>query len=141
MGGNVFPGDAPQVAQVAQAEQPAFSRAQVAATTRAFQDINGQIEHARNVIGHSMTNAASMGYGAFQQAWAAREQLNQLQGQATNLQTGLSQHMPAPSSFQGNLSEAERVQIRGLYQTGMYTQQQLADQYGVSQATIARIVA
>lgn len=140
MGDNVFPGDAPQAAQVVQAEQPAFSRAQVAATARAFQDINGQIEQSRGVIAGSMTNAGTMGYDAFQQAWASRQQLNLLNEQAASLQAGLAQYMPAPSSFQGNLSEAERVQIRGLYQTGLYTQQQLADQYGVSQATIARIV-
>lgn len=140
MGDNVFPGGAPLAAQVVQAEQPAFSRAQVAATARAFQDINGQIEQARGVISHSMSNAATMGHEAFQQAWNAREQLNQLHTQAASLQAGLAQYMPAPETFQGSLSTVERTQIAGLYASGLYTQQQLADQYGVSQPTVGRIV-
>lgn len=140
MGGKVFPDGAPQAAQVVQAEQPAFSRAQVAATARAFQDINGQIEQARAVITNSMTNAATMGLEAFQSAWASRQQLNQLHAQAASLQAGLAQHMPAPSAFQGNLSPEERTQIVGLYNSGLYTQQQLAEQYGVSQPTVGRVV-
>lgn len=140
MGGNVFSSNAPQAAQVVQAEQPAFSRAQAAATTRAFQDINAQIDQARAVITNSMTNAATMGPEAFQSAWASRQQLNQLHTQAASLQAGLAQHMPAPSAFQGNLNSQERAQIAGLYASGLYTQQQLADQYGVSQPTIGRIV-
>lgn len=140
MGDSIFPSVVPHEVQVAQAEQPAFSRAQVAATVRAFQDINGQIEQARAVISNNMRNAPTMGFEAFQQAWSARETLNTLSAQAAALQAGLSQHTPAPTNFQGNLTAVERTQIAGLYASGLYTQQQLADQYGVSQPTIGRIV-
>lgn len=140
MDDEVSPSGVPLVAHVVQVEQPAFSRAQVAATTRAFQDINGQIEQARAVITNSMTNAATMGHDAFQRAWDSRQQLNQLHTQAANLQAGLAQHIPAPSVFQGSLNPEERTQIAGLYASGLYTQQQLADQYGVSQPTVGRIV-
>ncbi|MHB9704036.1 helix-turn-helix domain-containing protein [Alcaligenes aquatilis] len=141
MDDQAFPSGNNGTEHVVQAEQPAFSRTQVAATTRAFQDISGQIEQARSVITNSMTNASAMGYDAFQQAWNARETLNTLHEQADTLQTGLAQFVPQVSTFQGNLSQEERNQILHLYRSGLYTQQQLADQYGVSQATIARLVA
>lgn len=140
MGDEVVPNGAPIAVQVVQAAQPLFSRAQVAATTRAFQDISAQISQARDVVSNSMTDTATMGLAAFTAAWAAREQLNTLNEQAANLQAGLGQHMPAPAAFKGSLTPAERTQIGCLYNSGLYTQQQLADQYGVSQPTIGRIV-
>ena len=127
-------------AQIVQAEAPAATRAQAASAHRAFQDINASIQHAQEVLSNAMTFAPVMGYDAFQQAWQARQALNGYQEQANQLQQGLSSHIPAPSAFQAQLSDTERKQIRGLYASGLYTQQHLASQYGVSQATIARIV-
>jgi DNA-binding XRE family transcriptional regulator len=122
------------------AAQAIVSRAQVAATTRAFQDIDTQIENARAALASSMTDAASMGPQAFQQAWKSRSKLNEYREQANTLQAGLAQHMPVPEAFQANLSDVERTQIQGLYASGLYTQQQLASQYGVKQPTINRVV-
>jgi transposase-like protein len=45
--------------------------------------------------------------------------------------------MPQSSS---RLTEEEKKQIKGLYLSGLYTQQQLANQYGVTQPTISDIV-
>jgi len=127
--------------QVVLAEAPAATRTQAASAQRAFQDISGSIQQAQAALATAMTTAPVMGYDAFQQAWQARQALNGYQEQAAQLQQGLAQYIPTPSAFQVHLSDVEKVQIRGLYASGLYTQQQLSLQYGVSQATIARVVA
>ena len=45
-----------------------------------------------------------------------------------------------PETSTARLSDNERQQIKGLYSSGLYTQQEIADQYGVSQPTIGDIV-
>jgi transposase-like protein len=45
-----------------------------------------------------------------------------------------------PHASTARLSDQERQQIKGLYLSRLYTQQQLAEQYGVSQPTIGDIV-
>lgn len=121
-------------------QQVAVTRAQVATTARAFQDLSAQISNTRDVLIAQVANPAEVGLPAFTAAWNARERLNQLHEQLTAVQTGLNAHMPSPSDFQTRLNEHERTQIRGLYASSLYTQQDLAEQYGVTQPTIARIV-
>jgi predicted transcriptional regulator len=38
------------------------------------------------------------------------------------------------------LSPQEKTEIRGLYDSGLYTQHQLADQYGVTQPAVSQCV-
>lgn len=140
MGGEIVPGSVPAVAHVIRAEQPVVSRAQVASTMRAFQDVDAHISNSRAVLADKMTNAASMGQQDFQEAWEARKNLNQLHDQLNDLRVGLEKHMPAPSDFQAPLTPEEKTQIVGLYASGLYTQRQLAEQYGVSQPTVGRAV-
>ena len=45
--------------------------------------------------------------------------------------------MPSSSA---SLSTQEKREIAGLYQSGLYTQKQLADQYGVTQSAISQSV-
>ena len=45
-----------------------------------------------------------------------------------------------PQAKGGKLSDKERLEISGYYQTGHFTQDALAEQYGVSQSTIHEIV-
>ncbi len=121
-------------------QQVAVTRTQVATTTRAIQDLSAQIQNAQSMLGAQMVTTPQMGLQEFQAAWQERDRLNQLHAQLHTLQDGLSKNMPSPSDFQVRLTDKERSEIRGLYASGLYTQQQLADQYGVTQPTIARIV-
>ena len=45
-----------------------------------------------------------------------------------------------PKAGNARLTERERVEIQGYYMTGNYTQEQLASQFQVSQATVSNIV-
>lgn len=110
------------------------------ATARAFQDLSAEISKARDVLIAQVANPAEVRYDAFKAAWDARNRLNQLHGQLTLVEAGLSAHIPTPSDFQVRLSDQERKQIRGLYASGLYTQGQLAYQFGVAPPTIAGII-
>jgi predicted nucleic acid-binding Zn-ribbon protein len=120
------------------AQQQSFSRADIATTRRAFQDLQGQTEKLKNAIFQIATDTPHCSKESFDEAWKKRDQLNQVQAQMTVLQEQMNGIMPSAST--ARLSEIERRQIKGLYATGLYTQQQLADQYGVSQPTIGDIV-
>jgi hypothetical protein len=45
-----------------------------------------------------------------------------------------------PNNTGGKLSDRERTEIKGYYATGNYTQDALAEQYGVSQGTIHNVI-
>jgi hypothetical protein len=68
-----------------------------------------------------------------------RANLNSLHEQSHSLRDQLLTGMPQVSS-NAALSTLERKEIKGLHGSGLYTQQQLADQYGVTQPTISQCV-
>lgn len=130
--------DAPKPSFVQKAQQQAFVRADVAATTRAFQDLDSRVAKLSDSIFQLAATAPNCSKEAFEEAWKKREELNQVHHDLANLESKIKSCMP-PSST-ARLTPQERQQIKGFYQTGLYTQQQLAEQYGVTQPTIGDIV-
>lgn len=120
------------------AQQQCFTRSDIATTHRAFNDLQQQAGKLSNAIFQIAATAPHCSQEAFQTAWNHRQELNQIQGQLGELNARMEAMMPSAST--ARLSDNERTQIRGLYASGLYTQQELADQYGVSQPTIGDIV-
>ena len=130
------PDDPTHIVQAAQ--QQSFTRADIATTRRAFQDLQQQAGKLSDAIFQIAVTAPQCSRDAFQAAWEKRDALNKMQAQMAELQSQMDSIMPSAST--ARLSDNERRQIRGLYATGLYTQQQIADQYGVSQPTIGDVV-
>lgn len=119
------------------AQQQSFTRTDIATTHRAFNDLQQQADKLSNAIFRVAATAQHCSQEAFQEAWNRRNELNQIQEQLGSLRTQMDTMMPVAST--SRLSETERTQIKGLYASGLYTQKELADQYGVSQPTVGDI--
>jgi DNA-directed RNA polymerase specialized sigma subunit len=129
----------PKSSQIIQAaQQQSITRADIATTKRAFQDLQGQAEKLKGALFSIAASAPHCSKESFEEAWSKRDQLNQVQQQMSGLQKQMLDLMPETST--ARLSDNERQQIKGLYSSGLYTQQEIADQYGVSQPTIGDIV-
>ncbi|MEI8573957.1 hypothetical protein U737_12225 [Methylomonas sp. LW13] len=124
------------IIQVAQQQQ--ITRSDVATTKRAFQDLKDKAEKLSNTVFQIAASAQTCNKDAFEEAWKHRQELNEVNSELSKLEEKMAACMPSTST--ARLSEKEKNEIRGLYATGLYTQQQLADQYGVTQPTIGDIV-
>lgn len=113
------------------------TRSDTASVRRAIQDINRQIDNRRSNIDAVLRDARTLDASSVTQLITERESLNQLHQRSQELQNQLIPNAPSSSA---SLSTQERREIAGLYQSGLYTQQQLADQYGVTQSAISQSV-
>ena len=111
------------------------TRSDTASVRRAIQDINRQIDNRRSNIDAVLRDARSLDTSSVTQLITERENLYQLHQKSQELQNQLISNIPSSSA---SLSTHERREIAGLYQSGLYTQQQLADQYGVTQSAISQ---
>jgi hypothetical protein len=104
------------------------SRSDIATTKRAVQDLKDQTQKLSNAILQIAATSPDCAKEAFEAAWQQRQQLNSVQQQLTSLEQQLSNCLPHAST--ARLTDKERKEIQGLYSSGLYTQGQLADQYG-----------
>ena len=111
------------------------TRSDTASVRRAIQDINRQIDNRRSNIDAVLRDARTLDTSSVTQLITERENLNQLHQRSQELQNQLISNVPSSSA---SLSTQEKREIAGLYQSGLYTQQQLADQYGVTQSAISQ---
>ncbi|POY54817.1 hypothetical protein PB70LOC_04473 [Pectobacterium versatile] len=115
-----------------------YTRTDVATTRRALSDLELQRSRLGEQVQRRMATASTANLEEFQAAWNDRSSLNDVNDQISSIRQTLESMMPSESS--ARLSQDERTQITGLYASGLYTQSQLAQQYGVSQPTIGDIV-
>lgn len=113
------------------------TRSDTASVRRAIQDINRQIDNRRSNIDAVLRDARTLDTSSVTQLITERENLNQLHQRSQELQNQLISNVPSSSA---SLSTQEKREIAGLYQSGLYTQKQLADQYGVTQSAISQSV-
>lgn len=113
------------------------TRSDTASVRRAIQDINRQIDNRRSNIDAVLRDARTLDISSVTQLITERENLNQLHERSQELQNQLISNVPSSSA---SLSTQEKREIAGLYQSGLYTQKQLADQYGVTQSAISQSV-
>lgn len=128
---------APMVQVIQAAQQQSFSRSDIATTKRAVRDLKDQTQKLSNAILQIAATSPDCDKEAFEAAWQQRQQLNSVQQQLTSLEQQLNNCLPHAST--ARLTDKERKEIQGLYSSGLYTQGQLADQYGVTQPTISDI--
>lgn len=118
---------------VVRAEQQVMSRSQVASTRRSIEDLRQNLHTVQNHLVNIRCNETNVGEVA-QQLLAASRLREMLEDTAPVIQSAL------PVSSGARLNDRERQEILGLYQSGNYTQDRLAGQYGVSQTTIHNVV-
>lgn len=121
-----------------QVAERATTRSDVATMRRSISDLKSQVNRLQNNLETTIAQSENMEYTTFQSAWEQRKELNQLNKTISEIKDRLKQHTPLPSN--ARLTEQERNEIRGLHSSGLYTQQQLADQYGVTQPTISDLL-
>ncbi|WP_368770905.1 MULTISPECIES: hypothetical protein [Enterobacter cloacae complex] len=63
-----------------------------------------------------------------------------MMNQLKSLQAEITQHNEAQGVKRGQLTDPERSKIYHYYKTGNYTQTQLSQMYGVSQAAISGVL-
>jgi transcriptional antiterminator len=123
----------PQSTQIVQAESRAMSRSEAAAARRNIEDMNKTL----TAIKHHLVSAPVTTLNATEVAekFIAVAELQECIDKNRAL---LMQALP--SNTGGKLSDKERQEIKGYYATGNYTQDALAEQYQVSQATIHNVI-
>lgn len=117
-----------------QAESHVLSRSQVAAAKRSLTELGKSLDLIQRQLINTPVDQTSAQEVAEKllAASALRESLKR------NEQQILSS---LPQTRGGKLSDRERQEIAGYYATGHFTQDALAEQYGVSQSTIHEVVA
>lgn len=125
--------------EVRKVEQAQYTRTDLATTRRALSDLEKQAEKMSQQMNNQLSQPGNLELTNFQAAWVKREQLNQISGQIASLKQSINEIQPNVSST-ARLSVEEREQIRGLYQSRLYTQKEIADQYGIAQPTVGDIV-
>ena len=118
--------------------EQATSRSDVATVKRSIRDLQKQISRLQNNLSSQLTRQEQMDFTSFQQVWENREKLNSLNQKISELEQEINHHIPSLGN--ARLTEEEKRQIKGLHNSGLYTQKELADQYGVTQPTISDIV-
>jgi len=129
---------APIVQLIQSAQQQSFSRSDIATTKRAVQDLKQQTQKLSGAILKIAATSPDCDKEAFEAAWHKRQQLNSVQQQLASIEEQISDCLPQANT--ARLTEKERKEIQGLYSSGLYTQKQLADDYGVTQPTISDII-
>lgn len=127
-------GDTTKLAYQVQAESHVMTRSQTAAAKRNMAELGKSLD----LIQRQLINTAVEQTNALEVA----EKLLAASALKESLKKHEAQILSAlPQSKGGKLSDRERQEISGYYATGHFTQDALAEQYGVSQSTIHEIVA
>jgi hypothetical protein len=111
-----------------------FSRTDVATTKRAWQDLTAQISKLNSEMYNDFADRSKDPVAILEN----RKRLIALEDRLKEIESQFNEHLPQIGS--SRLTEAEKNEIRCLYASRLYSQQQLANQYNVSQPTISDIV-
>lgn len=118
--------------------EQATSRSDVATVKRSIRDLQKQVGRLQGNLSSQLTQNEHVDFASFEKVWENRQKLNSLNQKITELEQEISPHIPSLGN--ARLTEEEKRQIKGLHNSGLYTQKELADQYGVTQPTISDIV-
>ena len=112
------------------------TRSDVARLHRATQDIERHISRTRQNIDATLRDSRYISSEALKNLAEERNRLNALDDDADRLKNSLMKNSPAAST--AAFSDKEKKEIKALYDSGLYTQKELAQQYGVSQSAISQ---
>lgn len=116
-----------------QSESKALSRADVAAARRNFEAVNQSLVDIQRHLLQAPLSDLNVNEVA-SQLMAAAQLRDTLKATVPLLTAAL------PKNTGGKLTDQERREIKGYYSTGRFTQEMLAEQYQVSQATIHNVI-
>lgn len=120
-------------AHVYQSESRAMTRSESAMTQRTMEDMANALVAMQRHLMNAPVSQLTVGEVA-EKLMAASTLKQTLESCAPVLQAAL------PKVGTARLTDSDKREIRGYYATGNYTQEQLARQYQVSQATISNII-
>lgn len=92
---------------------------------RSTQNIDAMLRENRHISTETLTNLAT-----------ERNRLNDLHAESERLKKSLMTNAPVASN--ASFTDREKKEIKSLYESGLYTQKELALQYGVSQSAISQ---
>lgn len=124
----------PSHVQVVQNEQRQIARSDIARNIRATDDISSQIQQRREYLHQQLTTTRSLDV---LEITRQREELFTLEEQLQHFSKKMVSNS-VPSTAATN--DYERKEIKGLYESGLYTQLQIARQYGITQSAVSQIV-
>lgn len=120
--------------QTIQNEQQQFTRSDRARNIRATEDLKQQIEQRRQNINQQLTVTRDLDICSLTDQ---RTELFALEDQLQKISQTIMPNIPISSAATSN---TEKQEIKGLYGSGLYTQKQIAAQYGISQSAISQIL-
>lgn len=113
-----------------------ITRSDVARLHRATQDIERHINRSSQNIDATLRENRHISPDTLKTLVEERNRLNNLYTESERLKTSLVQNTPIASN--AAFVDREKKEIRSLYESGLYTQKELAQQYGVSQSAISQ---
>ena len=119
-------------------QQRMTTRTDVATARRSLQDLKKQTHRMSSNLNCYLSETTHIGPEAYAETWDKREKINEINNKISEIEKDLMHELPSTGS--ARLSDEEKQQIRGLHSTKLYTQKELADQYGVSQPTVGDII-
>lgn len=132
-GGPNDPSNPSNPGYIIRTESREMSRSEVAQARRSFQEMNESLLAVERQLLHEDLRPENANEVA-QRMVLASDLRRRLQAALPVLESSM------PSAGNARLTDRERQQIQGYYATGNYTQDQLADQFQVSQSTVHNIV-
>jgi len=115
-----------------------YTRSDRASVFRSEQELKKLAEKIKEQLVIEITSDEEIGTEKLNKIIKQRQKLNEINTQIDNVKNKFLDIMPAKSS--ARLSDKEKNEIRSLYKSGLYTQENLATQYGVTQPAITAII-
>lgn len=122
-----------------QQKHETVSRADIAATIRAKQDVQKQINNLRSELTNVMVNDSSISGDKILSVIESKNKLVELERKGDEFFSELSSLQPKINS-KVRFSEQEIEEIKNVAALKRYTQEQLGEQWGVSQPAISEIL-
>ncbi|MGP4717708.1 hypothetical protein ACTXGL_13810 [Psychrobacter sp. T6-6] len=119
--------------QFAQAQQQ-LNRSEIATNTRAVEDLSKSLQRSRELLNEKLATTRDLDIVEINKQ---RKELFDLEDRVRGYSNELKSNSQISTAA---VSEVERQQIRGLYMSGLYTQSQIASQYGITQSAVSQIV-
>lgn len=113
-----------------------ITRSDVARLHRATQDIDRHINRSTQNIDGMLRENRHIDPNTLTTLVMERNRLNDLHSESERLKKSLMKNAPLGSN--ASFTDREKKELKSLYESGLYTQKELAQQYGVSQSAISQ---
>lgn len=114
--------------------QQQLNRSEIATNIRAVADLSKSLQRSRDILNEKLATTRDLDIVEINNR---RKELFDLEDRVREYSKELTSNSQISTAA---VSEVEKQQIRGLYTSGLYTQSQIASQYGITQSAVSQIV-